>query len=85
MRGRSFEGGAVPGAPPDWPPAARLAPGKRSVLPTYASADAFVAMMCSGKRPHGSENAVMPFASLKIMTETDLRALHLFLPRQPGG
>ena len=36
-------------------------------------------MMRSGKRADGSAIAVMPFASLKTMGETDLRALHLYL------
>lgn len=77
--GAGLQGGKIPGSPPDWPPAARLAPGSDSVMPAYGSGDAFVAMMRSGKRADGSAIAVMPFESLKTMNDTDLRALHLYL------
>lgn len=59
--------------------AARLSPGEGSVMPRYKDAGLFVAMMRSGKRADGSAVAVMPFASLKTMSDTDLRALHLYL------
>lgn len=77
--GANLQGGKIAGAPPDWPAAARLAPGEGSVMPRYKDVDAFVAMIRSGKRPDGSAIAVMPFSSLKTMSETDLRALHLYL------
>jgi mono/diheme cytochrome c family protein len=77
--GARLLGGKIAGAPPDWPAAARLAPGEGSVMPRYKDAEAFVAMMRTGKRPDGSAVAVMPFASLKTMSDTDLRALHLYL------
>ncbi len=77
--GAGLQGGKIAGAPPDWPAAARLAPGNNSVMPTYASSEAFVAMMRSGKRADGSAIAVMPFESLKTMNDTDLRALHMYL------
>ena len=48
-------------------------------MPKYASGEAFVAMMRSGKRADGSAIAVMPFASLETINDTDLRALHLYL------
>jgi len=79
--GTRLLGGKITGAPPDWPAAARLAPGEGSAMPRYQDVEAFVAMMRSGKRADGSAIAVMPFASLKTMSETDLRALHLFLTR----
>ncbi len=79
--GARLQGGKIPGAPPDWPAAARLAPGEGSVMPRYKDAEAFVAMMRSGKRADGSAIAVMPFASLKTMSDTDLRALHLYLAK----
>ena len=77
--GALLQGGKIPGTPPDWPPAARLMPGKGSVMPNYASAESFVAMMKSGKRADGSNIAVMPFNSLKTMNDTDLKALHMYL------
>jgi mono/diheme cytochrome c family protein len=35
--GERFAGGKIPGAPPDWPPAANLTPGEGSVMPRYAT------------------------------------------------
>lgn len=77
--GAGLEGGKVPGGPPDWPPAARLAPGEGSVMGRYADADAFVRMFKSGKRADGSTIAVMPFEALAAMSEVDARALHRYL------
>ncbi len=77
--GVGLRGGRIVGAPPDWPAAARLAPGEGSVMPRYPQAETFVAMMRSGKREDGSAIGVMPFSSLKTMNDTDLRALHLYL------
>jgi len=82
--GASLQGGKIIGAPPDWPVAARLAPGEGSVMPRYKNADAFVDMIRSGKRADGSTIAVMPFNSLKTMSDTDMRALHLYLA-QPSA
>lgn len=82
--GDGYRGGPVPGAPPEWPPAARLAPGEGSVMPRYADADRFVAMMRSGRSPEGKAIAVMPFAALGQMSDTDLRALHVYLQSLPA-
>ncbi|MDP1683712.1 cytochrome c [Hydrogenophaga sp.] len=86
--GEGLAGGRIPGAPPDWPPAANLTPGEGSAMGRYPDADAMIAMFRSGKRPDGSPIAVMPFASLREMSETDLRALYLHLkalPPRPHG
>ncbi len=77
--GTKLEGGKITGGPPDWPAAARLAPGEGSVMPRYADAAAFLAMLKSGKSPDGRALAVMPFETLAQMNETDVRALHLYL------
>lgn len=82
--GVGFAGGKVPGGPPDWPPAANLTPGEGSVMPRYPDADTLIAMFRSGKRPDGSEVKVMPFGSLGAMSDTDLRALHLYLKGLPA-
>ena len=75
-----FAGGPVPGGPPDWPPAARLSnKGADNAMARYPNADAWVAMFRSGKRADGSEIKVMPFGSFSKMSDTDLRALHLYL------
>ena len=87
--GPGFSGGKIPGAPPDWPPAANLTPGEGSALGRYDAAAKFVAMMRTGKRPEGSAvSAVMPFPSLKNMSDTELGALYVFLktlPPLPAG
>ncbi|HSI57047.1 MAG TPA: cytochrome c [Ideonella sp.] len=83
--GMALQGGKIPGAPPDWPAAARLAPGDGSVMPRYADAQAFTAMLRSGKRPDGSEvSKVMPFISLQAMSDTDVQALYLHLKSLPA-
>lgn len=82
--GAKLQGGKIVGAPPDWPPAARIAPGEGSVFSRYKDVEAFVAMIRSGKRPDGTSIAVMPFGSLKTMNDTDLRALHMYLAQLPA-
>jgi mono/diheme cytochrome c family protein len=78
--GPQLAGGKVPGGPPDWPPAVRLAPGEASVMAArYADAEAFVKMLKSGLRPDGSKIDVMPFEALAQLSDTDARALHLYL------
>ncbi len=77
--GPALLGGKIPGGPPDWPAAARLAAGEGSVMPSYKDAEVFMRMMRSGKSASGRALAVMPFESLKNMHDTDLRALHLYL------
>lgn len=82
--GTNLAGGKIPGAPPSWPASARLAPGKGSAMVRYASADSFLETMRSGKRPDGSAiSTVMPFASLRQMNDTDLRALYVYLKTLP--
>ena len=83
--GADLAGGRVPGAPPSWPPAAQLAPGKGSAMNRYPTADAFMAMLRTGHRPDGSAiSPVMPFGSFRQMNETDLRALYAYLKSVPG-
>jgi len=76
--GGDLRGGHIPGAPPDWPPAADLRPN--GVMTRYPQPDQFVAMMRTGKRPDGTDvSRVMPFSSFAKMNDTDLNALHLYL------
>jgi mono/diheme cytochrome c family protein len=76
--GTSFAGGRIPGAPPDWPPAADLRPG--GPMKAYADARAFGAMLKTSKRPDGSSvSQVMPFGALKELNEVDVAALFEFL------
>ena len=87
--GHSLAGGRIPASPPDWPPASNLTPGEGSVMPRYATVEAFAAMLRSGKRPDGSAvSKVMPFETLGNLNDTDVKALHAYLktlpPRQTG-
>ena len=86
--GPQLAGGRIPGGPPDWPAASNLTPGEGSVMVRYAQADDLLRLFRTGKRPDGSAVRVMPFESLKAMSETDVRALHLYLrsvqPRPQG-
>jgi mono/diheme cytochrome c family protein len=81
--GEKLAGGRIPGAPPDWPAAPALRPGPNSALPHYASAEDLQALFRTGKRKDGSEVKVMPFGSLREMSDTDVRALHLYLQSLP--
>jgi mono/diheme cytochrome c family protein len=79
-----FEGGPIAGAPPEWPPAADLTPG--GVLTRYDTAEKFIAMMRTGKRPDGSEvSKVMPFMTLRNFNDTDLQAMYLYFRSLPPG
>ncbi len=81
--GPQLAGGKVPGGPPDWPAAADLTGGDAGALARYPDADTMLAMFRSGRRPDGSAVQVMPFESLRAMSETDVRALHLYLRGLP--
>jgi mono/diheme cytochrome c family protein len=87
--GAGLSGGRIPGGPPEWPPAANLTPGKGSAMVNYPTAEVFIAMLRSGRRPDGSAiSPLMPFSSLREMNEVDARALHAYLkalaPRDAG-
>lgn len=83
--GTHFSGGKIPGGPPTWPAASNLTPGKGSAMERYPTAELFMAMLRSGRRPDGSMvSPVMPFRSLSQMTDTDLRALHAYLKTVPA-
>ncbi|MEC5384775.1 cytochrome c [Uliginosibacterium sp. H3] len=88
--GDGFSGGKIPGAPPDWPAAANITPEEGSAMTHYADAEQFLAMFRSGKRPDGTAiSMVMPFEALAKASDTDVRALYLYLrsvaPRPAGG
>lgn len=83
--GQQLLGGPIPGGPPDWPPAPRLAPGAGSVMAKYPDAESLIRLFRTGRRADGSAVRVMPFESLRETNETDLRALHLYLSGQPAS
>lgn len=87
--GEHLSGGRIPDLPSSLPPAANLTPGKGSAMLRYPTVQAFMAMLRSGQRPDGSAiSPLMPFASLREMTDTDMGALHAYLttlpPREAG-
>lgn len=82
--GGSLAGGKIPGAPPDWPAASRLAAGADTAMARYADLAAFAAMLKSGKRADGSTIAVMPFGALAQMNATEVEALWRYLRQQAG-
>lgn len=86
--GAQLAGGKIPGGPPDWPAAANLTPGEGGVMGRYPDAAALKAMFRSGRRPDGSVVKVMPFESLRELSDVDVEALYLHLralpPRKAG-
>ena len=83
--GATLAGGAIRGAPPEWPPAANLTPGEGGVMSRYDAPAKFAAMMRTGKRPDGSAvSKVMPFMSLRNMNDVDLNAMHAYLKTLPA-
>lgn len=86
--GPQLAGGRIPGGPPDWPAAPNLTPGSGTAMVRYGDAGALLRLFRTGQRPDGSAVKVMPFESLRAMSETDVRALHLYLrslPPKPQG
>lgn len=86
--GPQLAGGRIPGGPPDWPAAPNLTPGAGTAMVKYGDADALLRLFRTGQRPDGSAVKVMPFESLRAISETDVRALHLYLrslPPKPQG
>jgi mono/diheme cytochrome c family protein len=81
--GEKLTGGRIAGGPPDWPPAPRLVPGEGNVIPRYEKPEALLALFRTGKRADGTAVQVMPFATLREMSEVDVRALHLYLKSLP--
>lgn len=79
--GKDFKGGPIPGMPPDWPPAADITPGGK--LKNWSEED-FITAMRTGIKPDGQPfSPYMPYQTLQAMTDTELRALWLFLSSLP--
>jgi len=82
--GPGLSGGDIPGAPPDWPPAANLTPGDGGVMARYDTPNKLVTMMRTAKRPDGSAvSTVMPFATLKNLSDAEVGALYAYLKTVP--
>lgn len=82
--GEKLAGGKIPGAPPDWPAASNLTSAPEGAMHRYLNAQQFRQMLTTGTRPDGSAvSTVMPFGSLKSMSQTDADALYLYLKALP--
>jgi mono/diheme cytochrome c family protein len=83
--GPGFSGGPIPGLPPGNPPAQNITP---TGIGGWSEADFFRALR-EGKRPDGSSiNPLMPWASTRLMTDDEIRALFMYLktvPPKPSG
>jgi cytochrome c553 len=83
--GPGLSGGHIPGAPPDWKPAANITPAG---IGYYKEEDFFRALR-EGKRPSGlAIDSLMPYAYTKELTDDEIRALWLYLktvPPKPFG
>jgi cytochrome c553 len=83
--GAGFGGGKIPGAPPDWKPAANLTP---TGIGHYTEAD-FIRALRTGRRPGGAAiDSSMPWRLTREMTDVELRALYAYLralPARPYG
>lgn len=81
--GAGLSGGKIPGTPPDWIAAANITPDPATGLGRWTEQD-FVRAMRLGKRPDGSDiDPLMPWKGLSQMTDTELRALWLYLRTVP--
>lgn len=79
--GAGFGGGKVPGAPPDWKPAANITP---KGIGHYSEAD-FTRLLRTGTRPDGSHvDPQMPWKMLSQMTDTEISAVYRYLRTVPA-
>lgn len=82
--GQHYSGGAIPGGPPEWPHAQNITPDQATGIGSWSEED-FIRAIREGKRPDGTMiNEVMPWKNLSKMTDTELKALYLFLMQVPA-
>jgi len=85
--GDGFSGGKIPGAPPEWGPAANITPAG---IGKWTSDD-FARALRTGRRPDGSaiDSTNMPIRLLRQMTDVEISALYAYLrtlpPREYGN
>ena len=78
--GETFSGGAIPGAPPSFLPAANITP---KGIGHYTEAD-FMRLLRTGVRPDGSSvNPQMAWNITKYMTDTEIIAMYKYLRTVP--
>ncbi|MBS0618933.1 MAG: c-type cytochrome [Spirochaetes bacterium] len=72
----TMQGGPIEGAPPAWPPASNIT---AKGLGKYTE-ETFVNLLHTGKRPDKTAiNPIMPWKNFSKMTDTEMRALWLYL------
>ncbi len=80
--GPRLTGGKIPGAPPEWPPAADLTPSGN--LKNWDEND-FIEAIRTGIKPNGQKFLPqMPYQTLNAMTDKELKAVWLFLQSLPS-
>lgn len=83
--GDGLSGGAIPGAPPDWPAAANITPAGIGAW----TPEEFINTIRTGVNPGGHTlDPRMPWKQMSKMTIEELLALHMYLqtvPARPTG
>ncbi len=79
--GNGFSGGPIPGAPPEFKPAANITPGG---IGNYSEED-FRRVIRTGMRPSGVPvDPQMPWKLLREMTDTEITAIYKYLRTVPA-
>jgi mono/diheme cytochrome c family protein len=79
--GPGLSGGPIPGAPPDWPPAANISPS--GAVQSWTE-EQFINTIRTGVDPNGHEiNPVMPWRRYAGMTDDELKAIWIFVQSVP--
>jgi mono/diheme cytochrome c family protein len=79
--GQGYSGGAIPGAPPGWKPAANITP---TGIGKYSLAD-FTRVLRDGMRPSGvAVDTLMPVRATRRMTDEEIEAVYNFLRTVPA-
>ena len=84
--GEGLSGGRIPGAPPEWGPAANITP---EGIGRWTEAD-FARALRTGRRPDGTaiDSTVMPIRLLRQMSDVEIAAVYAYLrtvPAKPYG
>jgi mono/diheme cytochrome c family protein len=87
--GAALAGGAIPGAPPDWPASRNITPHPTAGIGRWTEAD-FERLLTTGVRPDGQvvDTVHMPVRMTRAMTAVERRALWAYLrtvPSVPAG
>ena len=80
--GDGLSGGKIPGAPPEWGPAANITPAG---IGRWTAAD-FATALRTGRRPDGSaiDSTLMPIKLLRRMDDVELAAIYAYLQTVPA-